>query len=133
MAKCEAMCVPYGVKDCEVQEDYEDLPGKPPKGPIETLICKCNPPPEEKPKPVPVVPPAPNRICPVEFRFRPRGLFLNPGVVGGGIVGIGTGAVIIGGGAVAIGGGASGPALGGIIRIGVPISGEIGRVAPALP
>lgn len=49
---CEGTCAPYGVKSCTVAEDYEDVPGQPPKLVSSLKNCTCNSPPSDPPCPV---------------------------------------------------------------------------------
>jgi hypothetical protein len=48
MKDCEFKCAPDGVKDCTVTEDYEHIPGKPPKLVSKLINCTCNQPPKPR-------------------------------------------------------------------------------------
>jgi RHS repeat-associated protein len=39
--QCEAQCGDSGMKSCDIQEEYQDVPGKPPKKVSSTMICIC--------------------------------------------------------------------------------------------
>jgi hypothetical protein len=53
---CTGQCFPDGVKSCTVQEDFKDIPGKPPERTGYMKSCVCNTP-QPPPAPTPILVP----------------------------------------------------------------------------